>query len=62
MINELDVVVLTHDIPEHDLVKGSRGTVVHCYPGGQGFEVEFIEPPHVLTLDRADIALDRTLI
>lgn len=62
MINEHDVVILAHDLPRYGLAKGSRGTVVHCYKGGEGFEVEFIVPPHVLTLSRADIKLDETLI
>lgn len=62
MINEHDVVVLTRDLTKFGLYKGDRGAVVHCYKGGQGFEVEFIEPPHVLTLERADIKLDGTLI
>lgn len=62
MINEHDVVVLTHDLKEYELAKGSRGAVVHCYEDGQGFEIEFIEPPHVLTLNIADIKLDKTII
>ena len=62
MIKELDVVILTHDIEEHGLEKGSRGAVVHCYEDGEGFEVEFIDPPHVLTLGKADIELDRIFL
>ena len=59
MIKELDVVILTRDIAEHGLEKGNQGAVVHCYEDGEGFEVEFIDPPHVLTLAKADIELDR---
>jgi Domain of unknown function (DUF4926) len=33
-------VVLTADVPEHGLLRGDMGTVVHVYPTG-GFEVEF---------------------
>lgn len=62
MISEHDVVVLTYDLKEYGLVRGSRGAVVHCYEDGQGFEVEFIEPPHVLTLKLSDIKLDKTII
>lgn len=62
MIKDLDIVTLTHNIEEHGLSEGSHGTVVHCYKGGQGFEVEFLDPPHVLTLDRSDIKLDGALI
>ena len=61
MLSEHDVVVLTHNLEQYGLEQGHRGTVVHCYSGGQGFEVEF-EPPHVLTLNRADIELDRMFI
>ncbi len=66
MIKELDVVTLTRNIEEHQLSKGSRGAVVHCYNDGQGFEVEFPDDEgqaaHVLTLERADIQLERTLV
>ena len=62
MIKELDIVTLTRDLEEHELHKGSHGTVVHCYDGGQGFEVEFIEPPHVLTLNLSDIKLDKATL
>lgn len=63
MIKELDVVTLTHDLPDHGLVKGSKGAVVHCYGNGQGFEVEFMsevgEPIALLTLGRSDIQPER---
>ena len=66
MIKELDVVVLTRDLVDHDLKKGSRGAVVHCYSDGQGFEVEFVdeagEPANVLTLERSDIQLERATV
>ena len=66
MIKELDVVTLARDIKEHGLPKGRRGAVVHCYSDGKGFEVEFTdesgESSNVLTLERADIQLERTSI
>ena len=66
MIKELDVVTLTHDMENYGLTKGSRGAVVHCYDDGQGFEVEFVddsgEASNVLTLERTDIQLERTVI
>ena len=62
MIREHDVVILNDDIKEYDLAKGSYGTIVHCYEGGKVFEVEFIEPPHVLMLNAVDIKLDKTYI
>ena len=59
MIEELDLVVLTHDIDEYELKRGDVGTVVHCYSDGEGFEVEFVtadgETIGVLTLTRTDI-------
>ncbi len=41
MIKELDTIVLTRDIKEHNLEQGDVGAVVHCYPAN-GFEVEFV--------------------
>ena len=41
MINELDVVALTHPLPDLGLAIGDLGTVVHVYKDGQAFEVEF---------------------
>jgi hypothetical protein len=59
MVRELDPVVLTHDIDEHALKRGDVGTVVHCYPGGQTFEVEFVtadgNTAALLTLTAADV-------
>jgi len=42
MIQELDTVVLTHDLPEHGLEQGDVGAVVHVYGEGRAFEVEFV--------------------
>lgn len=41
MFQELDTIVLTHDIPEHGLKHGDIGAVVHCYKDDTAFEVEF---------------------
>lgn len=66
MIKELDIVNLTRDLEDHGLTKGSRGAVVHCYKDVQGFEVEFAdesgEMANVVTLERSDIQLERTVI
>ena len=51
MFKELDCVVLTVDIEEEGLKAGDAGTIVHMYPGGDAFIVEF------LTLDGDTIAL-----
>jgi hypothetical protein len=66
MLKELDVVLLTRDIQEHNLKKGSQGAIVHCYEDGQAFEVEFVsetgETWALLTLDRDNIQLERETI
>ena len=42
MINELDCIVLTTDLPEYGLAAGDIGTVVMVHQNAQGLEVEFI--------------------
>ena len=37
----LDVVVLTTDVPEHDLHRGEIGAVVECY-AEDSYKVEFV--------------------
>ena len=51
MFKELDGVVLTTDIEQEGLKAGDAGTIVHMYPGGDAFIVEF------LTLDGDTVAL-----
>jgi Domain of unknown function (DUF4926) len=41
MIAELDLIVLTEDLPEHHLAKGNVGTVVHILEQEKAYEVEF---------------------
>ena len=41
MINELDDVILTRDVPEHGLSAGDIGTVVLVHRKEAGYEVEF---------------------
>lgn len=41
MIREHDRVVLTAPVPKERLEVGDVGTVVHVYPDGKAFEVEF---------------------
>ena len=41
MLNELDTVVLTIDLPEHGLCAGDLGTIVLDHRGA-GYEVEFV--------------------
>lgn len=38
---ELDLLVLTADLPQHGLRAGDVGTVVHVYPDGRAYEAEF---------------------
>jgi hypothetical protein len=58
-IKELDTVVLTRDIEEHDLREGDIGAVVRRYADGAAFEVEFLTADGrtiaVLTLEPADV-------
>ena len=42
MIPEHRRVVLAADVPSHALVAGDVGTVVHAYPDGRAYEVEFV--------------------
>ena len=42
VIKELDVVVITQDVPEHGLISGDVGTVVHCYKDNEAYEVEVV--------------------
>ena len=59
MVRELDTIVLTREVKEHGLEQGDVGAVVHCYPGGKAFEVEFVtgegRTAALLTLSHADI-------
>ena len=59
MMRELDTVVLTRDLPEHGLTAGDIGAVVHRYPDGHAFEVEFVTAAGatlaVVTLDPRDV-------
>ena len=42
MIQELDTVILTRDVPEQKLRKGDIGTVVLLHKAGAAYEVEFV--------------------
>ncbi|MBI4538988.1 MAG: DUF4926 domain-containing protein [Gemmatimonadetes bacterium] len=42
MLKEHERVVLTVSVPEEKLEPGDVGTVVHVYPDGQAYEVEFV--------------------
>jgi hypothetical protein len=59
VIQELETVVLTHDIHAHGLKQGDIGAVVHCYKDGSAFEVEFVTAEGrtivLLTLNQKDI-------
>jgi Domain of unknown function (DUF4926) len=51
MIEELEDVILTCDLPEHGLKRGDIGTVVLVHRAGRGYEVEFT------TLDGETVAI-----
>ena len=59
MINELDCVALTCDLPEHGLMRGEVGTAVMVHGEGVAFEVEFIgydgHTVALLTLERPQV-------
>ncbi len=59
MIRELECVVLARHVEAHGLKEGDVGAVVHCYPGGSAFEVEFVtgegKTIAVVTLEAKDI-------
>lgn len=41
MFTEHSMVTVTRDIPEQGVHRGDVGTIVHIYPGGAAYEVEF---------------------
>jgi hypothetical protein len=61
MIKELDTVILTANIPEHNLEKGDIGTVVFVHTNNKGYEVEFGtlegETLAVISLDNSSVRL-----
>jgi Domain of unknown function (DUF4926) len=74
MINELDDVILTRDLPEHGLSVGDIGTVVLVHRGNKGYEVEFMSldgetiavvtlfPDQVRPIQSGEIAHARSLV
>jgi hypothetical protein len=42
MLEELERVALTEDLPEHGLKAGDIGMVLHVYGDHTGYEVEFL--------------------
>ena len=59
-MNELESVVLTRDLPDHELETGDVGVIVHCH-SESAFEVEFITGEGVtvavVTLGSEDLRL-----
>ena len=59
MINELDQIVLKHDLLAGRLTAGDIGTVVLMHQGGAGYEVEFMtlagDTVAMVTLMAADV-------
>ena len=59
MFEELETVILTHDIPESGLKEGDMGAVVSVYGNGSSAEVEFVtatgKTVALLTLKSSDI-------
>jgi hypothetical protein len=60
VLAEHSVVSLKHDLSSEGLTKGARGTIVHVYEGGAGYEVEFGTTGHrpkLVTVEPSDIEL-----
>lgn len=60
MFEELETVILTHDIEAYDLKEGAMGAIVHVHESGKTYEVEFVGTVSgrtiaLLTLSSADI-------
>ena len=59
MFEELDTVVLAHDIEKDGLKRGDVGAIVHIYKNGKILEVEFVNAEGktvaLLTLDSSEI-------
>lgn len=59
MMQEHDLVVLTHDVPDCGLQQGDVGVIVHCYADGSAYEVEFVAADGrtvaVLTLNKDEV-------
>ena len=59
MFEELDTVVLAHDIEKYGLREGDIGTIVHVYRADKAVEVEFVTADGktiaVITLTSDDI-------
>ena len=67
VFSDLQTIALTRDVPEHGLVVGDIGTIVHVYSEGKAVEVEFARADGqtiaVLTLNSSDVrALDADLL
>jgi hypothetical protein len=72
-MKELDIIVLTQDLPELELQAGNIGTVVMIHAENAGFEVEFttldgltvavetLLPHQIRPIDRGEIAHVRKL-
>ena len=43
MLQEHDVVTVTADVPAESLSAGDVGAIVHCYPGRDAYEVDFLD-------------------
>lgn len=59
MFRELETIVLQRPFPEHGLVAGDVGAIVHVYADAGAFEVEFVtaggDTLAVLTLEPGDV-------
>jgi hypothetical protein len=50
MLEEMEIVVLTVDLPEYHLKAGDVGTIVLVHGEGEGYEVEFMNKGEALAI------------
>lgn len=67
MIEDHDQVILTRNLPGHDLVAGDIATVIAVHEGGKGYTLEFMtvqgDTVAIVTVQSSDVrpARDREL-
>lgn len=59
IFKDLEIVKLTHDIPDSELKEGDMGTIVSVYSDGSVYDIEFMDEQgdtkELITLDSSDI-------
>ena len=55
----LERVQLRHDLPEHGLKRGARGTIVHVFQSAEAYLVEFVNATDGSTRALAELTPDQ---